>query len=290
MRYFPSTRSAIFGSLLLCAVPIPGWAQSPSPEINPEQIVRSASWNELHRQGPPRPVRYQLYKEDSKGSTLREIVETSDGEVARLIEKDGRALTADEAQAELDRLQHLFDDPEIQARRHKSEQEDSSHGDELVKMLPDAFLYTYEGMTQGPSGPCYRLSFKPNPSFVPPDKEGALFHGMVGELWVDQGQLRLTRIDAHLISDVDFGWGVFGRLYKGGSILVEDADVGMHHWETTQMKLDLHGKVLLVKNVDFSTTERASNFQPVPVSTTYKDAIRMLTRPGEVQGAEMAGR
>jgi hypothetical protein len=56
---------------------------------------------------------------------------------------------------------------------------------------------------------------------------------MVGELWVDQAQLRLVKIDAHLISDVNFGWGVLGRLYKGGSILVENADVGLHHWETT---------------------------------------------------------
>ena len=37
---------------------------------------------------------------------------------------------------------------------------------------------------------------------------------MVGELWIDEGQVRLVKIDAHLISDVNFGWGVLGRLYE----------------------------------------------------------------------------
>ena len=282
MRFSLCTAFGLVGGLLLTAS-IPAYSQS-NPD--PEQIVRAASWNELHRQGPPRQVRYRLFKEDSKGSTLKEIVETTDGEVARLMERNGSPLSAEEDRAELHRLRQLLENPAIQAHRHKKEQEDSSRGDEMVRMLPDAFLYAYEGMVDGPSGPCYRFSFKPNPAFIPPDREGEVYHGMMGELWVDQAQLRLTKIDAHLISDVDFGWGVIGKLFKGGSILVENADVGMHHWETIQMQLKLQGKVLLVKNMDFSTTERGTDFQPVPASTTYKDAIRMLTKPEEMESGD----
>lgn len=281
MRFPPYTALGLIGAFLL-ASSTPAY---PRASINPEQIVRDASWNELHRQGPRRQVRFRLSKTDSKGSTLKEIVETTDGDVARLIEKNGHPLTPEEEQTELHRLQQLLDNPEIQAHRHKKEQEDSSRGNEMVRMLPDAFLYTYEGMVEGPSGPCYRFSFKPNPSFVPPDREGEVYHGMVGELWVDQAQLRLARIDAHLIDDVNFGWGVIGKLYKGGSILVEDADVGLHHWETIQMKLNLHGKILLIKSMDFSTTEISTDFQQVPADTNYKDAIRMLTKPGELETA-----
>ena len=38
----------------------------------------------------------------------------------------------------------------MQEHRHKKEQEDSARGDEMVRMLPDAFLFTYEGMVEGP--------------------------------------------------------------------------------------------------------------------------------------------
>jgi len=83
-------------------------------------------------------------------------------------------------------------------------------------------------------------------------------------------------MNSHLVADVNFGWGILGRLYKGGSILVEQADVGHHHWEATHMQLKLTGKVMLVKSVDFSTTEDSSDFQPIPKNISYQDAIKLL--------------
>jgi len=90
-----------------------------------------------------------------------------------------------------------------------------------------------------------------------------------------------VKLDAHLIADVDFGWGILGRLYKGGSIVVEQADVGDHHWETTHMKLSLTGKALLIKALNFQTTEDASHFEPVPPEMGYQNAIKMLLNNGD---------
>jgi hypothetical protein len=257
-----------------------GQALSPTGNhaTDPQKIVRDASWNELHATKPGRSFTYRQHTVDPKGSTVKQIVETKDGDVARLIEKNGKPLPPNEAQAELDRLNNLLAHPEVQEHRHKKEQEDSARGDEMVRMLPDAFLFTLDGMVEGPNGPCYRLKFRPNPAFTPPDREGEVYHGMVGELWVDQAQLRLVKIDAHLISDVNFGWGVLGRLYKGGSILVQNADVGLHHWETIHMKLQLQGKLLMMKSVDYSTTENFSDFQVQPQELGYQEAIRLLQR------------
>jgi hypothetical protein len=261
-------------------------SQNGNPAIDPTKIVRDASYNELHSSKPGRSFSYRQHKVDPKGSTVKEIVETKDGDVARLIEKDGKPLPAEEEQAEIDRLNNLLAHPEIQEHRHKKEQEDSARGDEMVRMLPDAFLYTFDGMVEGPNGLCYRLKFRPNPAFTPPDREGEVYHGMVGELWVDQAQLRLVKIDAHLISDVNFGWGVLGRLYKGGSILVQNADVGLHHWETIHMKLNLQGKLLMLKSVDYSTTEDFTDFKVQPQELGYQEAIRLLQKiPGAAQVA-----
>ncbi len=254
--------------------------------MDPAKIVRDASYNELHSSKPGRSFSYRQRKVDPKGSMVKEIVETKDGDVARLIEKNGQPLPPEEEQAEIDRLNNLLAHPEVQEHRHKKEQEDSARGDEMVRMLPDAFLYTFDGMVEGPNGLCYRLKFKPNPAFAPPDREGEVYHGMVGELWVDQSQLRLVKIDAHLISDVNFGWGVLGRLYKGGSILVQNADVGLHHWETIHMKLNLQGKLLMLKSVDYSTTEDFSDFKVQPQELGYQEAIRLLQKiPGAAQVA-----
>ncbi len=286
---FPLGASVLAGALFLgAATAASGQAlsQNGNPAVDPAKIVRDASYNELHSTKPGRSFSYRQHKVDPKGSAVKEIVETKDGDVARLIERNGRPLPPEEEQAEIDRLNNLLAHPEIQEHRHKKEQEDSARGDEMVRMLPDAFLYTFDGMVEGPSGLCYRLKFRPNPAFTPPDREGEVYHGMVGELWVDQSQLRLAKIDAHLISDVNFGWGVLGRLYKGGSILVQNADVGLHHWETIHMKLNLQGKLLMLKSVDYSTTEDFSDFKIQPVELGYQEAIRLLQKiPGAAQVA-----
>jgi hypothetical protein len=297
MRFLKHFRliSAPFGAPLLAGALLLGAAtaasgqvlsQNGNPAIDPAKIVRDASYNELHSSKPGRSFSYRQHKVDPKGSMVKEIVETKDGDVARLIEKDGKPLPPEEEQAEIERLNNLLAHPEVQEHRHKKEQEDSARGDEMVRMLPDAFLYTFDGMVEGPNGLCYRLKFKPNPAFTPPDREGEVYHGMVGELWVDQSQLRLVKIDAHLISDVNFGWGVLGRLYKGGSILVQNADVGLHHWETVHMKLNLQGKLLMLKSVDYSTTEDFSDFKIQPQELGYQEAIRLLQKiPGAPQVA-----
>jgi len=264
-------------------------AQIGNPAVDPQKIVRDASWNELHSKAPGRSFSYRQHKVDPKGSVVKEIVETKDGDVARLLEKDGRPLAAEEEQAEINRLNNLLAHPEIQEHRHKKEQEDGARGDEMVRMLPDAFLFTLDGNVAGPNGPCYRLKFRPNPAFTPPDREGEVYHGMVGELWVDEAQLRLVKIDAHLISDVNFGWGVLGRLYKGGSILVENADVGLHHWETVHMKLQLQGKLLMMKSVDYSTTEDFSDFHVQPQELSYQEAIHLLQK-GAAETGQVASK
>jgi hypothetical protein len=254
---------------------------------DPVALVRAASWNELHASGNKTPFRFLLARQDSKGSSVKEIIETSQGDVARLLEKNGKPLPPDAEQAEKDRLNNLLAHPELQQRRFKKEQEDSKRGDEMVRLLPDAFLYTDSGVVQTDDGPAYRLTFKPNPRFEPPDREAEVYAGMAGELWINQSQKRIARIDAHLINDVDFGWGIIGRLYRGGSILVEQKDVGEHHWEQTHMVLNLTGKVMMLKSIAFQITENTSHFRPVERDLTYQRAVHLLLQ-AHAPGAENA--
>ena len=287
-------RLTVLATLAIFALMSPlreAFAQGDDAARDPVALVRRASQNELKSANGNHPYRYQLHKIDDNKVTTKEIVETKDGDVARLIAVDDKPLDADTQKAEIDRLTNLAAHPELQAHRHKREQEDSNRANEMIRLLPDAFLYKYEGVVDGPNGQCYRLSFQPNPNFKPPDREGEVYHGMAGELWIDKGQERMVKLDAHLIADVDFGWGILGRLYKGGSIMVEQADVGDHHWETTHMKLSLTGKALLIKSLNFQTTEDASHFEPVPPEMGYQNAIKMLLNNSDsAQVAEGHGR
>jgi hypothetical protein len=271
-RRLPSLALAVAGFSLLVSASPALHAQAP-PDI--AKLVRDASWNELHASNTGVTYEYRQHSIDNGKSTVKEIVETRDGDVSRLLAKGGKPLSDDDNQKELARLDDLLADPSIQEKKHKHSQEESGRQNEMLVLLPSAFRYTYLGMAQGPNGPCYRLGFTPDASFVPPDQEGKVYHGMAGELWIDQGQQRMVRFDAHLISDVEFGWGIAGKLYKGGTILVQQKDVGDHHWEATQLDLHLDGKILMIKSLTIHSTEDDGDFKRVP-DEGYKAAVALL--------------
>lgn len=250
-------------------------AHAAQADLSAENIVKDASWNELHASLDGHPFRYRVQDVDDGKSTVKEDVETRDGDVARLLESGGKPLSASADAAERERLQKLRNDPGAMERKQKKQHAETVRENEMLRLLPDAFVYKLAGTGQGPNGPYYKLEFEPNPSFNPPDREAEVYHGMAGELWVDEAQKRIVRLDAHLIADVNFGWGIAGKLFKGGTILVEQQDVGESHWETMHMRLNLQGKILLVKSLTIDENQTSMDFAPVP-NNGYQSAIDYL--------------
>lgn len=270
------------GCVLLWGCVGAGWMGAQAvvqPPFDGAALVRRAVQHRLDMDKGHDLLRYVLRKKDDRGETTKEIIETPDGNVARLIAIDGKPLTAGAERAEMERLDELAAHPEMEERRHKSEMKDQSRIDRMLSMLPDAELYRLEGMVPCDEGTCYRLSFTPNPKFDPPDIESDFLRGFAGEVWIDQTQERLTKLDAHLTMDVDFGYGILGKMDKGGTAELRQTDVGGHEWKLTQLKVSLTGKALMVKTLNIQIEEEASQFSPVPQGLSYRDAIAMLKRP-----------
>ncbi len=92
--------------------------------------------------------------------------------------------------------------------------------------------------------------------------------------------MRIAKIDGTLFKDVEFGWGILGRLYKGGKFLIEQRDVG-GRWETTRETLEFNGKILMLKPLTISSTETATDFRPVPSNITTAQALELLHKSDE---------
>jgi hypothetical protein len=261
--------------IALALLNLPGHAQT-----GPAALVRRAIQNRENSARTHRPLRYLLRKADDHRDTTKDIIKTDQGFVARLIAVNNQPLTAEANQAELDRLNTLANHPELQEHRHQRELKDAGRVNRLMRLLPDAFLYRDQGTSPCPAGKgiCHHLTFSPNPGFEPPDLEAGIFRGLAGEVWIDQTEERLTRLDAHVIANVDFGWGILGKLDKGGTIQLEQSDIGNHNWELTSMKLNLRGKALMLKSFDIQLTQQASHFSQVPPGVDYRRAIELLAK------------
>jgi len=238
------------------------------------------------------PMCYRLRKSSPRLTTTKEICETADGAVARLVSVNDAPLSATDEQREQTRLDQLLSDPGKQRHRKQSQDQDTARALKVLRSLPNAFIYEDEGPVEGSSGAVEKFRFKPNPKFDPPDLETQVLTQMAGELWIDRAQERVTRLDGRLQQDVDFGWGILGRLYKGGSILIEQADVGDHRWRVVHFDMKMSARVVF-KTKSFDTTEDESQFVTVPQGLKYQQAIAML-RGGETntkhRKSEQAGK
>ena len=251
-----------------------------SVSVNPVALVRRAVQLRLEEEKSHRLVRYVLRKTDGNHETTKEIIETKDGDVARLIEINGKPLTAEQEQTEMNRLDTLSRSPEMQERRRRNEQKDAARIDQLVGMLPDSEVYKLEGMVSCGASQCYRLSFTPNPNFETPNFEADVLRGFAGEVWIEETQQRLVRLDAHLVREVTIGFGILGRLNEGGTLeLQQEFEGNAQEWQPTVLKMNLSGKALMLKTVNIRINEVASDFAPVPPELGYQDAIAMLKRP-----------
>lgn len=275
----PTRQIAALLGLLPIAFASTAFTQNiPMTSIDSVALVRRAVQHRLDSAKAHSPVQYLMRRIDERRDSTKAVVETPDGNVARLVAINDKPLSPDAEKAELDRLDNLANHPELQERRHKNEQRDRFRVTHLLSLLPDALQYQFEEMVSCPSGQCYRLSFTPNAKFNPPDLEANVFRGIAGELWIDQTKEQLTRLDARFISDVDFGFGILGKLNEGGTVLLEQSNFGDNDWEFSGLKIHVTGKALMIKSFSSQVTETATHYSPIPPGLRYRDAISLLKK------------
>jgi hypothetical protein len=261
----------IISAVLICA-PFAVHAQLQGPEAA-RQLVREVVYNELHDHQRHGYWRYWVERQSQREARIEEQVETADGPLTRLISTGGRPLTAADQLDEEQRLNHLLGSPQEQARRRQDYEEDERRIGRILALLPDAFLFEDARMQDGE----FHLRFRPNPDYPPRSIEARIFHAMSGEIWIDARCKRLARLDGQLKENVDFGYGILGRLYKGGWFRLEREQVSSTDWKTVRLEVHMRGRALFLKTIARETNEVRGGFAAVPAGMSLAEGMRLLT-------------
>ena len=256
-----------------------------SARVEPGELVRKTVANEI-RASKDDSARFMFRstKATPKGSVTKIYIETKEGTAGMVVAYNGKPLSPEQRKAELARIERFLKNPDELAKKRRQEQQDADRTLRIVRALPDAFLYEYAGQQQetatvGRLGdPLVVLKFRPNPRYEPPSRVEQALTGMEGVLLLDTRCHRLASIDGTLFKDVSFGWGILGHLDKGGHFLVQQQEISDDYWAISSMKLDITGRVLLVKSLVFSMTEVFSDFKQVPKDITFAQAVEMLEK------------
>jgi hypothetical protein len=260
-------------------------AQAPSHPTDlatstPKNWVEAAAVNEerIINDDGSFPLRYRTRKVDAKGDTTRDNIESRQGTVARLVQRNGEPLTAEEDAAERARLTDMLDSPNDFIRHHKRDSSARGYSLELVRQMPQAMIFTYvPGQPQLPGVALTQIviDFTPDPHYHPPSFIAETLTGLQGRVWIDRKTLHVVRIEGHILHTVNFGWGMLGKLYPGGTVEFEQSNAGGDRWAYSHLRTNLSVRAL-IKTVQWRESMDAADFQILPASLDYRDAIHIL--------------
>lgn len=254
--------------------------QQPLPAGTPQSWVEAAVHQELTLiQDENHPMRYFLRTVDRKGDKTREVIESAQGNVARLIQRDGKPITAAEDTAERSRLNSILASPDDFLKHEQRSGAARSYAIQLIKLLPDAGLYIYApGQPQPPgsASPQVVIDFRPNPAFHPPTMVAELLTGLKGRVWIDARTGTMTHIQGDILRPVNFGWGVVARIYPGGHIDFEQTFVDGKRWAYSHLDENLTVREMMLRTVNDKSRMSAWNFQLLPGRVSFQDAVHAL--------------
>ena len=249
--------------------PRPG--QAPDTE-NWGRVVRETMNHEIDAQAKDQSLWCYRKLQEKDGKQERYAVCQAKGaEIDRLVAVNGKELDEKQREAENQRIENLVKSKRELARQARRQREDAKHAEDLMKLIPNAFVFRLESRNNDQ----VTLKFTPNPQFRPSGHEAEVYHHMEGSLTLDVQQKRLAEISGRLVSTVKFGGGWLGHLDKGGTFLVKQEAVAPGSWQVTTLDVRMNGRALFFKTIAVRQKEINSQFRPVPASTTIEQLAEM---------------
>jgi hypothetical protein len=235
------------------------------------EMVSVVVANELTDREQSRKWICTIEKRNGKQSLTELQVETNYGPLYRLLLVDGAALDASQRKQDDARIGRLVKDPRPLQKLKQAQTEDELKLQKLMSLMPRAFVYDYDGVEEN----LLRIKFRPSPDYDPPDYEARIVHSMAGTILVDTQRKRLARVAGHLVTRVEFGYGLLGRI-DSGTLELERVEVGPQLWKTAFVNIHFSGHVALFKTISREQYERRSDFQVVSSDLSLTEAQDLL--------------
>lgn len=160
-----------------------------------------------------------------------------------------------------DILQRMIqaDDSKAQAAREKYQKRQHERAD-FLDAMNDAYIVKWMDEENHGGHDCDVFELTPSPDFHPRSMfQSALVH-VTAKIWVDHDADQLVRGEAHVLSDISFGGGLLGKLYRGGLVSMEQAEVAPGIWLPTRTEYQFTGRKFLFPFAEHQVIE-ASHYR-----------------------------
>lgn len=121
---------------------------------------------------------------------------------------------------------------------------------ELLDSATRAFRTTWAGRETRNDPAAARTLVKvlldPDPNYKPIGRFAASFQHIHAALWVDEEHAQFARLEADIATDISFGGGVAGKVYRGGHIVMVQEEVSPGIWLPTLYNYEVDGRKFIV--------------------------------------------
>jgi hypothetical protein len=132
----------------------------------------------------------------------------------------------------------------------------------LVDAAKDAFIFTFLGREERNGRTLMKFSAEPSPNYKPASRNTSFFANARAIAWVDEASSQIVRFEAEIFKDISIGGGIIGKVYRGGRLVLEQAEVAPGIWLPMLYQFDFDGRKFLF-SFDIHETTTASRYRRI---------------------------
>jgi hypothetical protein len=168
----------------------------------------------------------------------------------RLIARDGVPVPSAEL-AETDRRHQaeLGASAAEQNKRQRQEAEDRRDRQALVDEFFRLFDFRIAGRETFNGRAAILVDFTPRAGLTASSRTASVAQKFAGRAWVDEQDLEVIRVDAKSTEDVNYGFGMFARIFKGTTVSWERRKVDDQAWVPARLEIRADARVLLFRRL-----------------------------------------
>jgi hypothetical protein len=208
--------------------------------------------------------------------------------VARMVKKDGNALSAEEIAKEDERIDK--ESAKAHERRDKADaqgKETDSRGDQeiTVPRLLELGSFTNARRVQLNGRDTIAVDFAGNPKAKTHDRAEDAIRDLVGTAWIDERDHVLAQVDGHFISAFKIGGGLLANIQRGTSFTWEQTKVNDEVWLPAHVEGQGAARMLLFFNFDGSLSVVDSDYRKFRTSSTILPGMTQVGAPEATEGS-----
>lgn len=259
---------------LFALVASTAWAQDPKELVRRSIEQEQLGWVRMQDYTwQANSVERHFDSHDKVESTKRETWETLilNGEpYRRMLERDGKPLSAEERRNEQEKLDRETKKLEKQTPAEKQRRLEQANDRRkrdfaFLSEIPDLFDLKLEGESIVDGKPVWIVSGAPRPGAQPKSHDAKLLLKVRGRMWIDKATDQWVKVEAETTAVIS--WGLFlARLAPGARMVFEQTPVN-DLWLPKRLFVSGSGRVALLKHLIQDEEIRWSNYKKFSVES-----------------------